>query len=181
MYIVRIKVLFLTLASLLMLSSANVFANGNVWWESLSQSQRNQQIINGARLDLGKTFDSWNGQCKVWVQNMVYYLSVSQKHVWLPPNASPPFYWQIDPYEHAASLIKPIEYASPGEIVQMMLKPAYGELHTAIVESNDYYTTGKITFIESNWPNGSYSVKRRTITFAQFRDQVSYYTIYQIQ
>ena len=174
----RAKVLLLAVALLLVLSSATVFANGNVWWESLSQVQRNQQIVNGAWQDYGKTFDSWNGQCKVWVQNMVHYNSVSQGHVWLPSNNPAPndWYWSNDPYYHDVGMSGGIESVQPGWIVQMHLTS--GNAHTAVVVYKDSSGVG---FIESNWPLGSYTVHYRYVTFSVFKSQVTMYSVHYIR
>ena len=170
----RAKVLLLAVASLLVLSSATVFANGNVWWEWLSQTQRNQQIVNFAWQYVGW----YGGTCKVWVANMVN--QASQGHVTLPPNnyGSSDYYWQYDPYGHAISMSIPIESAQSGNVVQMHLRSTNGP-HTAIIYA---INSSSITFIESNWfqdsnPN---TVHVRTVSISDFKAQVSGYTVYPI-
>ncbi len=158
----------------LLARSKPVEANGNVWWEnSLNQTQRNQAIVSAAWPYIGRQ----GGQCKVWVQNVVY--SASRNHVWLPQNASAPndYYWQADPQWHAVGMSLPIEYVKPGYIIQMRLKATNGP-HTAIV-----YAVGRsLALIESNFlPPGGEMVHVRTIDFSTFKSQVSAYSVYYIQ
>lgn len=140
-------------------------------WHYLTQSQRNWYIIDSAWQDLGKV----GGQCKAWVQNVVY--RASAYHVWLPPNNYSPYdyYWQYDYNGHAIGMSMPIEYVQPGYIIQMRLKS--GTPHTAIVYNIGPYS---ITFIESNWFQDE-TVHVRTLDFSTFRSQVSAYTVYYVK
>ena len=159
------------IALLLALSSVNVFADGNVVWEGWSQAERNRRILDYAVSDLGKNVTL---SCKRWVQETVVFLA-SQKHVWLPLNSSPDYTWEYDPHQHAISMSMPIESAQPGNVVQMHITST-NLPHTAIVYA---VSSSGLTFIESNW-NWDTTVRLRTITFSNFKAQVTGYTVYPI-
>ena len=162
------------IASLLALSSVNVFADGNVQWAVMSQAQRNQEILLRAWRDLGKDVRK---NCKEWVQLLVLP-DASSGHVALPANSSPDYTWADDPHQHAISMSMPIESAQPGNVVQMHLKST-NQPHTAIVYA---INSSAVTFIESNWfkdssPN---TVHVRTIGISDFKASVTGYTVYPI-
>lgn len=155
-----------------MFTAGQIRANGNVWWEnSLNQTQRNQAIVSAAWPYIGQH----GGQCKEWVQNVVWV--ASRNHVWLPLNAAAPndYYWQYDYNYHAVGMNMPIENVKPGYIIQMRMRT--GIPHTAIV-----YAVGStgLAFIESNWFKDE-MVHVRTINFSTFRSEVANYTVYYIQ
>ena len=159
------------IASLLALSSVNVFADGNVQWAVMSQAQRNQEIVWRAWQDIGKS----GGECKEWVQNKV--AQASYGHVWLPlNNPSPDYYWVYDPHQHAIWMSMSIESAQPGNVIQMHLKSTNGP-HTAIVYA---VNSSGMTLIESNFWNHDGIVHVRTVSFSDFKTQVSAYTVYPI-
>ena len=169
----RVGRLVAIILTCLVLVAASVYANGNVWWESLSQTQRDMYIANEAWRENGQN----GGECKVWVQNLVKYVSLT--HVMLPQNMSPPndFYWQSDPYGHAFGMSIPIENVTIGQIVQMKFRST-GTPHTAIVVGKDANGVG---FLASNDPLGSYTVRYRYWTFSAFKTAVSGYTVYSVR
>lgn len=152
-------------------------ANGSAWWETLSQTQRDLYITERAWQDNGKKFDSWSGQCKVWVQDVVRYASLA--HVMLPLNNPAPYdwYWQYDPDGHAIGMSMPIENVTLGRIVQMKFKST-GIPHTVIVVGKD---ASGVTFLASNDPLNSYTVKTRYWKFPDFKAAVSGYAVYYIR
>lgn len=171
---IRAKVLLLTIASLLIFSNANVFADGNAVWETWTQSERNRRIIDWAGFYVGQ----YGGQCKTWIQ-LTVVPNASQGHVMLPQNNPAPYdyYWQYDPHQHAISMSMPIESAQPGNVVQMHLRSTNGP-HTAIVWSID--SLG-VVFIESNYNYDGMVRIRPKISFAAFKGQVTGYTVYSIR
>ncbi len=139
----RTRLLVSTLLSALLLFACmgTAFAG----WHDLTQAQRNQAIINEAN---SYSNGSYGGQCKVWVQNVVYDASGSS--VWLPTNADN-CSWNYSPYAVARCGL--LDWVSAGEIIQMQLSSAYGSgPHTLIVTSNN---GSQITVKESNWCSGN--------------------------
>ena len=162
------------IASLLVLPSAKTFADGNVVWTGLTIQQKKTAIINNA---LSYAIGSFGGECKVWVQNVVYAAS---NHVLLPQNNPAPYdyYWQTDYHYHVAPQWgRTIENVERGDMVQMHLTNGYP--HTIIILYNDV-VSGTIKFRESNVPLGSGKVNERIQTYAQFKAAVTGYTIYWI-
>lgn len=152
-------------------------ADGTSWWQTLSQSQRNQEIVNRAWQEIGKYYSPPDGECKEWARAVVKYASV--KHVNLPSNSPAPndWYWQYDPSGHTSGQCMYIAYAGAGQIVQMKYS-SNGRPHTAIVVANN---GSRITFIASNDPYGSYTVSQREWTFADFHSKMSAYAVYTIR
>lgn len=144
--------------------SQNVLANS---WHTWTQSVRNQAIVN-------KTYPDNNQyvakSCKEWVRDIVY--KASSGLVTIPPTSNNLYTWIPDNNVVGRSAL--IQYAQPGEIVQMLLSS--GIEHTAIVLAVS--PTG-ITFIESNWGSDEV-VHTRFVTFAKFKKQVRSYSIYYI-
>lgn len=168
----RAKVLLLAVASMFILSSATVFADGNVWWEGLTQDQRNFYIVNRAWQDNGTYVGK---ECKPWV---TYVVKSASSHVDLPSTNPAPndWYWADDYHYHAVGMSGGIESTQPGYIVQMHL--TNGKPHTAIVISKDSAGVG---FMESNWPYGTLTVNYRYVTFSVFKSQVTAYSVYYIR
>lgn len=141
-------------------------------WHEWSQVSRNQAIVD-------RTYQNnthYVGQnCKEWARTVVY--SASGGLVTIPTTQPSPnnYLWYSDPNVVGRSGL--IQYAQPGEIVQMRLKS--GLEHTAIVLSVS--GTG-VTFIESNWYSTAYPnyVFTRYVSFTDFYNQVSAYSIYYI-
>jgi hypothetical protein len=141
-------------------------------WHDLTQAQRNQAIVDEA--------NSWNngddgGQCKVWVQSVVY--DASDDTVWLPTNNG---YCSWNSHTYVVGRSQDIVYVLPGEIVQMQLSSAYGSgPHTFIVVSKGLYG---ITVKESNWcADDCEEVGTRYITFINFNNQADCYTLHYIE
>lgn len=140
-------------------------------WHNRSQNERNQAIILRAYQDNGNYVAQ---NCKQWANTVV--LSASESCMSLPTTAAPPndWYWNANQFVEGRSGL--IEYAKPGEIVQMKLTS--GGPHTAIIYN---LTSTHVTFIESNWCTPPCNiVNTRTLTFSTFYGQVSNYTIYRI-
>lgn len=137
-------------------------------WHSWSQSARNQHILD----ETYSYVNDYVGQsCKVWVQTIVSDASGGAATV--PPNHPSLYMWYSG--DDVAGRSGPIEFAVPGEIVQMLLSDGVTP-HTAIVLG---ISSGGITFVESNWQNDEV-VRIRNVPFSTFYNQVSAYTIYQI-
>lgn len=134
-------------------------ATGVNSWHRLTQTDRNQRIINTAYQDLGRR----RGQCKTWIQEVV--LRASQVHVPLPLNATSPnnWYWESDPYNHAIGMSMRLENVPVGNIIQMRLQN--GTPHTAIVAGR---TRDGVTFLESNRHNNDETVRLEPITYKKF-------------
>lgn len=122
--------------------SMQSYAHDTNSWHSMTQTQKNNALINRAYQDVNTT----GGQCKVWIQNMVY--ATSGSHVWLPVNNPSPndWYWVYDPNGHAIGMSTMLEWITPGYIIQMRLDG--GIPHTAIVVSKD---SAGLTLVDSNW------------------------------
>ncbi|MDP3769513.1 MAG: hypothetical protein Q8R40_01065 [bacterium] len=175
----RAKILLLAVASLLILSSANVFANGSAWWSGLTIPQKKTAVINKA---LSYALGSYGGECKEWVRSVVLSASrgssESSGHVILPSTNPAPYdyYWLTDySYHVAPQWGRQIEQVERGDIVQMHLTS--GLPHTIIILYNDP-VSGSIRFRESNVPYTTGLVSDRTRTYAQFKAMVTAYTIY---
>jgi len=156
------------------ISSKSNLKSALVTWHNLTQAQRNQAILARAYQNNGQYVGL---SCKDWASAVV--ASASGNATTLPSNAPSPndWYWNAGQYVNGRSGL--LQYAVPGEIVQMRLTTTPPGPHTAIVYS---ITSTQVTFIECNWckPATCYTVNMRTITFATFYGQVSNYTIYTI-
>lgn len=142
-------------------------------WAAMTQAQRNQAIVAEAN---SWTTGSHGGQCKVWVQNVVWAASGST--VWLPLNADN-CSWNYS--GHVVGRCGLIDGVSPGEIIQMQLSSAYGSgPHTLIVTANN---GSSITIRESNWCklNCELVGPPRTLTYQEFYNMVGCYSIYYVQ
>ena len=142
-------------------------------WHGYSQAYRNSLILNRAWSDYGKKVYR---ECKPWVQDVVN--SASQGVV-MPPITNPDnctWVWSQDVYGYYMS--RPIQYAQPGEIVQIRLRN-YPYLHTAIVSS---VMSNRVGFIESNVsPPYGLTVGYREVTFADFANgNIHCFSIYTI-
>ena len=140
-------------------------------WHDWSQSTRNQAIVDRTYQD---NTHNVGQNCKEWARTVVY--SASGGAVTIPSTQPNLYQWYSDSNVVGRSGL--IQYALPGEIVQMKL--ASGTEHTAIVLA---VSSGQgVTFIESNWYNQSYPnyVFTRYVSFADFYNQVNSYTIYYI-
>lgn len=170
----RFTLIFLVCMGLAFGTAPSAKANGSNWWHSSTQPQRDQYILNQGASAVG----SYGGQCKAWVQNVVY--AASGNHVWLPLNQASPnnYMWAYDPNNHASGACMYIEYAPVGWIVQMRLSD--GTAHTAIVAGKSSTT---ITFLDSNWQHDE-TVRYHTLTYTQFYNMLAStwsFTVYHVQ
>lgn len=140
-------------------------------WHNKTQTQRNQAIRTRAFQNNNQLVGL---SCKNWVKAVVLAASTD---ITLPPTCPVPndYYWQ--PHQYVVGRSGLIEYAQPGEIVQMRL--SNGGPHTAIVYAR---SASAVTFIESNWDltpeiDSDARVAVRTVPFTTFYNQVSQYTI----
>ena len=152
-------------------------------WHELSQSQRNQKILERAYKDLHQK----TKECKAWVQDVVY--SASNGDVYPPiTDMNHKDRWIDDPEktdsEYCIGRCASIRSAKPGEIVQLRWKESYvplpNNLHTFIVVSVNAST---ITVIDSNAENRQI-VSERELPISDFDgsddakvDSFSIYTI----
>lgn len=153
-------------------------AHGTHWWNSLSQSQRTQYILNRAYQDncryVGKN-------CKEWVQRVVS--DASGGHVWLPQtaNSGTAYWWNYDSTGHTAQRYSSIYYVQRGDIVQMNWLTSSGWTpHTFIVTA---VYGDRLSVIESNWGQGNYlTVNTRVVYFSDFQSKTQgKYTIYYVK
>ena len=126
---------------------------GATSWHDLSQTKRNERILDRAYEDE----DKFGGWCKEWVQDIVF--DASNGAVYPPPNHKKKDRWKHDPKKYPGSKYcigrcGPITSARPGEIVQIRWKTSYvplpNNLHTFIVVS---VNSSSITVIDSNGKN----------------------------
>jgi hypothetical protein len=159
--------LFFALA--LIVSTTSLYSNSAVAndWHTWTQAVRNQAIVNRTYQDNNKYVGL---NCKQWVRKVVY--DASKGAVSIPSTASNLYTWVSN--NNVAGRSGLIQYARPGEIVQMLLSS--GIEHTAIVLA--VAPTG-VTFIESNWDNDEV-VHTRFVTFSKFKQQVRSFSIYTI-
>lgn len=145
----------------------------DTWWSDLSQTERNQCIVESGYDQLGQVTGL---QCKEWVRAVV--AGASQNIVLLPPTR--PNNWQWNTNLHVRLLVQNACPANlcPGHIVQMSL--ASGLPHTAIV-----YACGQwgMTWLDANWVNYNNpvgTVATHTITWTQFYRQARNFSFYEI-
>ena len=158
-------------------------------WHALPQVDRNQKILDRAYRDEDKYVgdpNNWlTGQCKAWVQVVVY--AASNGEVQLPLNHPTDFSrWIDDPEntdsEYCIGRRGSILSAKPGEIVQVRWKDTYKEgpnnLHTFIVVSVNFF---KITVIDSNWEEDRTVREHEIFTYQFDNDMAESFTIYSIR
>ena len=150
-------------------------------WHALSQSERNQKILDRAYKDLGKNLGIPDGRCKTWVQAVVQ--SASGGQVYPPKNDKLKDRWINDPKntdsEYCIGRCAPITSARPGEIVQVRWKKHVNppdNLHTFIVVSVNAST---ITVIDSNRKNNT-TVRDEPINIDKFKANADSFSIYYI-
>ncbi len=146
----------------------------SVVWDNLTQSQKDDQIINTANLDNGKNVGI---QCKPWVQKVVAL--ASSNHVAVPTTKTNGYEWNNDPYGHVLGRSTMIENVRRADIVQMYVyTKLYSGPHTAIVVSKD---ANGINWMDSNWI-ATNTVGIHYMTFAEFYSVThSKYTVYHVQ
>ena len=154
------------------------------YWHNLVDSERNQLILDEAQSQVG----CYGGQCKAWVQNVVW--DASWDTVWLPLN----YYNPGDTYHLArwspensdvsvvlrsTSLIS--NYAGwfkPGQIIQMRHHAgASNTPHTMIIK---LAMPWGFMVIDSNWDGTGY-VSEHWISASWLDSYVDAWTVYQIK
>ena len=161
--------------------SPKAVGSGSNDWHDMSQSERNDAILDRADDDLS---DEVGESCKEWVRTVIE--DASNGHVIIPPNNNSGDSWELD--EHVFGFCTSILNAKPGEIVQMRWKdnpdvPEDFNIHTAIV----YSVSGSgVRFIESNYdttpgPEGPEYVTKRYVSEDDFNKQVKSFTICRIR
>ena len=143
-------------------------------WHSSSQAYRNSLILNWAWNDYGQTFAP---NCKEWVRRVVK--NASGGIVNIPSTNSDNCTWAWSQDVWGYNMSRAIQYAQPGEIVQMRLR--YDPwLHTAIVSS---MMSDRVGFIECNVvPKNGGKVGYRELLFSDFYSgaNITCYSIYTI-
>lgn len=150
-------------------------------WHALPQSKRNQKILDRAYKDedkyVGDEKNNLTGQCKAWVQDVVY--SASDGAVY-PPKTDMDFKDRWYESKYCIGRCAPITSARPGEIVQVRWKESYVKppenLHTFIVVSVNAST---ITVIDSNAKNNK-TVYERELKTSEFNENADSFSIYYI-
>lgn len=147
-------------------------------WHSSSQSYRNSLILNWAWNDYGKKFP--NMECKEWVRTVVLNASGGTMSIPSTNNADNcTWVWSQDVYGYYMS--RAIQYAQPGEIVQMRLRNS-PYLHTTIVSS---VMADRVGFIDENWvPSLGRTVGYHEMLFSDFysgNSNIACFSIYTIK
>ena len=159
-------------------------------WDTLSQHEKNQKILERAIVDLNVDVRL---SCKNWIRKVV--TDASNGYVTMPRNNERGDGWQEDStgrisgWGAAFYSSTHILTAFPGAIVQMQWKEEFGssepdyKRHTAIVL---YVSGSHVIFIESNYDNtprvedGPTFVKIRSESAEEFHKKVESFTIYYI-
>jgi hypothetical protein len=158
------------------------------WWHDLSDSQRNSLILGEAQYEVGGT----GGQCKTWIQNLVYYVSGSD--LWLPSTVTDggdSYYYAKwvnnqggSPYCYVAwqgTLYCPASFENhglqPGNIIQFRHDASGITPHTAVIEE---ISSNSLQVIDSNWLSDGV-IRRHTISLSWWADHVEAWTAYQIK
>jgi hypothetical protein len=145
-------------------------------WHDLSQSERNQRILSDGHEDLN---DDVGVSCKIWVRNIVR--EASGNLVTIPSTKSNGYQWYSHPDVYAVPQPSPVEWVTPGCIIQMKWRNQNGTTypHTAIVVSKN---SSGMTWIDSNW-NGDQVVRTHFVSYSQFYTAVQgyRYTLYYIE
>lgn len=145
------------------------------WHYLLTQRGRNNRIAEVAQ---GYRMGQKTGQCKVWVQNVVYEASWGE--VWPPSNHSS-YDWKWKSHRHV-DIVAVDNWSvrmKRGQIIQAQVKLRNGGVgpHTMIVLDAD---SDSISVIESNY-SGDERVGRRTFSRSKFRSSTVHFTLYEIE
>ncbi|MEA3463661.1 MAG: hypothetical protein U9R14_01105 [Patescibacteria group bacterium] len=138
-------------------------------WHDLTQSQRNQAIVDEAE---SWTTGDYGSTCKEWARTVVK--NASDDVVNISSNSG-----NCEWGYHADIEEKNVDISSSwsGDLIQMQLTSTSGP-HTAVILSKHLYG---LIIRESNW-NLDYKVNSaRYITYDDFDDMVDCYTIYYIR
>ena len=143
-------------------------------WHSLSQSQKDDEIMNTAFADYGLYVGI---QCKPWVQRVVN--TATSGHVTVPLTQSNQYQWYDDQSGHIVGRSTLIENVQRADIIQMYLYINGGWTpHTAIVVYKD---SSGMMWIDSNWV-ATNTVGTHYVTYSQFYSWASNrYTVYHVQ
>lgn len=152
-------------------------AQSSFWWHALlTQSGRNDAILQTALSYPAGTYFTGAGECKGWVQVVVS--KASRGIVWLPQN---------DPYclykwlpSNDVQIIASDSFVAwwnfkPGQIIQAQIGMSIP--HTMIVQSTNAFT---ISVVDCNWGRDNI-IRRRTIDWYTFNRQVTHFTLYQVK
>lgn len=140
-------------------------------WHSLTQTQKDAQIINRANLDNGNYVGL---SCKEWVRAVV--LSASNNHITIPATNPNNYSWANDPTGHVLGRSTMIQNVNTADLIQM--KFINGGPHTAIVLSKN--STG-MTWIHSNW-HLDQKVSVEFITYSYFNSTFgTNYSVFHVQ
>lgn len=182
------KFLFATLC-ILFLATGNSYAG----WHELTQAERDQRILIQARLDEGMYLGSVDGQCKIWVAEIVRRaaalegtdLTLGGTQQSIPLNQASPmeYLWEVRSDVSGVTALS-LTSLTPGQIIQLRVwykldhSTGIGP-HTLIVTSND--TANQVlNVIESNW-SVAYTVAQRSISYTTFNTYLASsgsYTVY---
>lgn len=139
-------------------------------WNQMTQAEREWQVVQVAILDQGKI----GGQCKVWVQDVVW--RASGRQVWLPANAGSGSTYGIT-WESSPKVVGQsggISGARVGQIVQMRIRTNLGVTpHTAIITR---IGSSDMEWIDSNWV-GPNKVGTHTMKLKDFNKNVISYSL----
>lgn len=154
-------------------AKSTMFKSPESDWNSLTQTQKDDKIINRAYADLG----GYGGQCKVWVKNVVY--SASGTWVSVPATQPSPNDYLWYPIRNIVKRNLTIRNVDRGDMIQMKFLGSGGP-HTAIIVSRN--STG-IVWINSNFTpafQGIVSVDNISFTYfdSKFGNQYSVYRAY---
>lgn len=150
--------------------------NPQVWHYQFTQTQRNSYIVMAAQ----SRVNTYAGDCKVWVQNLIPWICGVQ----IPQNAPIPipWYWVMPAPYIVGSYGYQCPRVVPGCIIQMQVPNRYTGIlgpHTAIVAS---VTSTGFNFIDCNWL-GDGIVRPHFVSYTDFNrwTQFYYYSVYTIQ
>jgi len=149
-------------------------------WHDLTQTGRNHAIHDEAVANN----NTYGGECKPWVQNIVSWASGGVVTVPLTTNNGHGYTWEYSP--DVGEMYNGIEDLNVhvGMIVQMRIKYSDGSYgpHTAIIYQKN---SSGITWIESNYSgDGMVCIRYYFETYQHFYDSLEYpwsYSIYYIK
>lgn len=152
-----------------------VVADSASWWHGLSQSSRDNKILSAALSHVG---ENTGLQCKEWVRDVVK--EASQNTVTIPATKPNKYQWYSHPYVYGIPQPSPVQWATPGSIIQMKWTAPNGTVtpHTAVVKS---HTSSGVYWVDCNWDYDT-TVKVHFVSYTSFANAVgSSYTIYFIK
>ena len=181
--------------SYLVKSTANI-------WSSLSEEQKNEEILKEARMWVNTASLQTGGHCKYWIQICVVH---TVSGLYLPGNfieAGHPYnkakwkednpernknvkvVWQCNKPDSALDFLKTHPNTiKPGNIIQFRKQGDYNNavdsigLHTALIES---VNSQSMNWIDSN-RYGKKQVRQHVFPFSAWADSIEAWTIYQVR